>query len=182
MSDYSYSTLVEMLEQAGVATEELAAAAEVLQKALDNLVPMGYAKTRYQQLIDLIPALWPCKKKSPVCEEDVPELLEELQDLLVEVNDEIVEPLQEKHIVKWQSSGSDILLVRASDFSVNLNDPSGIDLLTLYNSATSFPRQLLVNDGDKVIAIKKIFHPTFGEFIISQGYDNDQIKIWKYNN
>ena len=32
--------------------------------------------------------------------------------------------------------------------------------------------------NNKVLAIKKIMHPHYGECLISQGYENDQIKIW----
>ena len=33
-----------------------------------------------------------------------------------------------------------------------------------------------------VLTIKKINHPQFGESLVSQGYMDDQIKFWKYNN
>ena len=41
--------------------------------------------------------------------------------------------------------------------------------------------QSLNNHNKWVISIKKISHPKYGEFIISQGYDDDQIKIWVNN-
>ena len=36
----------------------------------------------------------------------------------------------------------------------------------------------LVGHNDKVLTIKKIFHPQYGDCIISQGYQTDQIKMW----
>ena len=41
--------------------------------------------------------------------------------------------------------------------------------------------QSLNNHNKWVITIKIINHQKYGEFIISQGYDNDQIKIWVNN-
>ena len=32
-----------------------------------------------------------------------------------------------------------------------------------------------------ILSIKKIIHPQFGECLISQGWKNDQIKLWKNN-
>ena len=36
----------------------------------------------------------------------------------------------------------------------------------------------LIGHNNEVITIKKIFLPKLGECLISQGIDNDQIKIW----
>ena len=40
----------------------------------------------------------------------------------------------------------------------------------------------LIGHNNEVITIKKINHPLFGECIISQGLENDQIKIWVNKN
>ena len=29
-----------------------------------------------------------------------------------------------------------------------------------------------------IFTIKKIYHPKYGECLLSQGYENDQIKLW----
>ena len=39
----------------------------------------------------------------------------------------------------------------------------------------------LVGHNNEVITIKKLNHPIFGECLISQGIDNDKIKIWIIN-
>ena len=36
----------------------------------------------------------------------------------------------------------------------------------------------LIGHINKVISIKKIIHPTYGDILISQGWQNDQIKLW----
>ena len=36
----------------------------------------------------------------------------------------------------------------------------------------------LVGHDNKVLTIKKVMHPQYGECILSQGYEKDQIKIW----
>ena len=36
----------------------------------------------------------------------------------------------------------------------------------------------LIGHNNEVITIKKIIHPLFGECLISQGLENDQIKLW----
>ena len=35
---------------------------------------------------------------------------------------------------------------------------------------------------NKVLCVKKIIHPQFGECIISQGYEKEQIKLFVINN
>ena len=39
----------------------------------------------------------------------------------------------------------------------------------------------LVGYNNEVCTIKKFFHPTFGECLLSQGWENDQIKLWVGN-
>jgi len=36
----------------------------------------------------------------------------------------------------------------------------------------------LIGHNNEVITIKKIIHPLFGECMISQGLEKDQIKLW----
>ena len=38
----------------------------------------------------------------------------------------------------------------------------------------------LQNYNDSIITIKKFKHPDFGECLISQGFQNEQIKLWKF--
>ena len=40
----------------------------------------------------------------------------------------------------------------------------------------------LSGHNDDVVGIKKINHPQFGECLISQGWESDQIKIWLIKN
>ena len=36
----------------------------------------------------------------------------------------------------------------------------------------------LIGHNSRIICIKKINHPNFGDCILSQGYKNGQIKLW----
>ena len=66
---------------------------------------------------------------------------------------------------------SDYLFVGCTDNTIKLieiNNGIIIKSLTGYNN--------------EVCTIKKIRHPTFGECIISQGWENDQIKLWVTKN
>ena len=70
-----------------------------------------------------------------------------------------------------------ICLLNDNDLLVGSEDKA-IKLIDLKNGIVA---QNLNGHNKWAIAIKKINHPQFGVFIISQGHENDQIKIWKYN-
>ena len=70
-----------------------------------------------------------------------------------------------------------ICLLNGNDLLVGSEDKT-IKLIDLKNGIVA---QNLNGHNKWAIAIKKINHPQFGVFIISQGHENDQIKIWKYN-
>ena len=36
----------------------------------------------------------------------------------------------------------------------------------------------IIGHNNKVISLQKINHPNYGECLISQGWNNDQIKLW----
>ena len=36
----------------------------------------------------------------------------------------------------------------------------------------------LIGYNNRVLAIKNFIHPKYGECLISQGYQNEQIKLW----
>ena len=38
--------------------------------------------------------------------------------------------------------------------------------------------KVLKEHNKEILTIKKIVHPKFGECLVSQGWDNDQIKLW----
>ena len=39
----------------------------------------------------------------------------------------------------------------------------------------------LIGHNNAVICLKKLIHPKYGEYLISQGYLNDGIKLWTKN-
>ena len=39
-----------------------------------------------------------------------------------------------------------------------------------------------VNQNSEIISIKKINHPLYGKFLVSQGFGNEQIKMWIVKN
>ena len=57
-------------------------------------------------------------------------------------------------------------------------EDSSIKLIDLINGIII---KSLIAHNNKVITIKKINHPQFGECLISQGWKNDQIKLWTTN-
>ena len=67
-----------------------------------------------------------------------------------------------------------ISLLNDNQLLVGCEDKT-IKLIDLNNG---IPIQNLNNHNKWVVSIKKINHPKYGDLIISQGYDNDQIKIW----
>lgn len=54
-----------------------------------------------------------------------------------------------------------------------------IILIDLNNGIAS---KKIKSHEDKVCSIKKIFHPQYGECLVTQGYKKDQIRIWIYKN
>jgi WD40 repeat protein len=50
-----------------------------------------------------------------------------------------------------------------------------IKLIELHNELII---KSLIGHSDVVLTIKKIYHPEYGESLISQGAGDDQIKIW----
>ena len=70
-------------------------------------------------------------------------------------------------IVLWNS---DYLFVGCGDKTIKLIE---IENGRIINS--------LIGHNKNVCSFKIIFHPTYGKCIISQGHENDQIKLWGYS-
>ena len=56
------------------------------------------------------------------------------------------------------------------------------DSIRLINLKFGYAFKKLIGHKDFILTIRKINHPKYGECLISQGYKDDQIKLWKYNN
>ena len=54
-------------------------------------------------------------------------------------------------------------------------DDKTIKLIHLKNHKVE---KVLKEHNKEILTIKKIVHPKFGECLVSQGWDNDQIKLW----
>ena len=53
--------------------------------------------------------------------------------------------------------------------------------IKVINLKTGLIPMLLKGHSDEVLTIKKIFHPTYGECLISQGWGHEKIKLWIKN-
>ena len=54
--------------------------------------------------------------------------------------------------------------------------------IRLINLENGYVYQKLLGHKEIILIMKKIFHHKYGECLISQGYRDDQIKLWKYKN
>ena len=101
----------------------------------------------------------------------------------------MIESCEDGHIRIWHfHSGSLLKKIKVTDDILNgiclYNnnylfvgcDDNTIKLLDLKNGIIL---KYLYGHSKEVLNIKKIKHPKYGECIISQGYEDDQIKIWE---
>jgi len=58
-------------------------------------------------------------------------------------------------------------------------DDNSIRLINLENG---YVYQKLLGHKERVLTLKKVIHHKYGECLLSQGYRDDQIKLWKYKN
>ena len=50
--------------------------------------------------------------------------------------------------------------------------------IKLINITNGYIAKNLTGHSDPVLTIKKISHPKYGQCLLSQGYNEDQIKLW----
>ena len=115
---------------------------------------------------------------------------------IINDNDEIIKliaPGYDNIIRIWNFNSGDII----KEIKINAND---LDMLKcfcfwnnkylfagykdksikLINLENGFIYQTLLAHKEKILTMKKIIHHKYGECLISQGYRDDQIKLWKY--
>ena len=76
--------------------------------------------------------------------------------------------MQPREICLWDK---DNLILGCDDNKIKLLDLIKGKVIYSYDS-----------HNDWILTIKKINHPKFGECLISQGYQDDGIKIWNFKN
>ena len=117
---------------------------------------------------------------------------------IINDNDEIIKlivPGSDNIIRIWDFNSGDIIKeikIESNDMDIlesfcflnnkflfaGYNDNS----IRLINLENGYVYQKLLGHKEKVLTLKTIIHHKYGECLLSQGYRDDQIKLWKYKN
>jgi len=87
-------------------------------------------------------------------------------------------------IIKIKIKSNDLDILRSFSFWNNEYLFVGYEdkLIRLINLEYGFVEQKLLGHKEIILTLKKIIHHKYGECLISQGNEDDQIKLWKYKN
>jgi len=117
---------------------------------------------------------------------------------IINNNDEIIKliaPGSDSIIRIWNFDSGDIIIeikIKSNDLDILRSfcfwdneylfagyEDNSIILINLVNGSVC---QKLLGHKEIILTLKKIIHHKYGECLLSQGYKEDQIKLWKYKN